>query len=141
MQQTQAEQAITNGAKVILLVNLDSGSGAAIIAQARDAGVKVIDYDRLTIEGPGADIYVSFDAAVGRLMGETLEPIIDARKPTPRRLCSSTACRPTTTPPFSVRATSRLLLRTTKRAIGFGSTTRQCRSGTTSRHWLSTSRS
>ena len=78
-QQTQAEQAITNGAKVLLLVNLDSGSGAAIIAQARDAGVKVIDYDRLTIEGPGADVYVSFDnVSVGRLMGETLEPIINA---------------------------------------------------------------
>ncbi|NJN97289.1 MAG: sugar ABC transporter substrate-binding protein [Anaerolineales bacterium] len=77
-QQTQAEQAITNGAKVLLLVNLDSGSGAAIIAQAREAGVKVIDYDRLTVEGPGADIYVSFDnVAVGRLMGETLQPIID----------------------------------------------------------------
>jgi NAD(P)-dependent dehydrogenase (short-subunit alcohol dehydrogenase family) len=29
-QQQQAEQAITNGAKVLLLVNLDSGSGAAI---------------------------------------------------------------------------------------------------------------
>ncbi|MCB8967691.1 MAG: substrate-binding domain-containing protein [Ardenticatenaceae bacterium] len=78
-QQTQAEQAITNGAKVILLVNLDSGSGAAIIAQAREAGVKVIDYDRLTIEGPGADVYVSFDnVTVGRLMGETLTPLIDA---------------------------------------------------------------
>lgn len=77
-QQTQAEQAITNGAQVLLLVNLDSGSGAAIIAAARKAGVKVIDYDRLTIEGPGADIYVSFDnVAVGRLMGETLAPIID----------------------------------------------------------------
>jgi D-xylose transport system substrate-binding protein len=77
-QQTQAEQAITNGAKVLLLVNLDSGSGAAIIAQAREAGVKVIDYDRLTIEGPGADIYVSFDnVTVGRLMGETLQPVID----------------------------------------------------------------
>ena len=78
-QQTQAEQAITNGAKVLLLVNLDSGSGAAIIAQAREAGVKVIDYDRLTIEGPGADVYVSFDnVSVGRLMGETLEPLINA---------------------------------------------------------------
>ena len=77
-QQTQAEQAITNGAKVLLLVNLDSGSGAAIIAQAREDGVKVIDYDRLTIEGPGADMYVSFDnVSVGRLMGETLEPLID----------------------------------------------------------------
>lgn len=78
IQQTQAEQAITNGARVLLLVNLDSGSGAAIIAAARKAGVKVIDYDRLTIEGPGADIYVSFDnVAVGRLMGETLAPIIE----------------------------------------------------------------
>ncbi|MCL4266173.1 MAG: substrate-binding domain-containing protein [Anaerolineae bacterium] len=86
-QQTQAEQAITNGAKVILLVNLDSGSGAAIIAQAREAGVKVIDYDRLTIEGPGADVYVSFDnVSVGRLMGETLEPIIDGLDADPKRV-------------------------------------------------------
>ncbi len=77
-QQTQAEQAITAGAKVILLVNLDSGSGAAIIAQAREAGVAVVDYDRLTIEGPGADVYVSFDnVAVGRTMGEVLEPLIN----------------------------------------------------------------
>jgi D-xylose transport system substrate-binding protein len=78
-QQTQAEQAITNGARVILLVNLDSGSGAAIIAQAREAGVKVIDYDRLTIEGPGADFYVSFDnEAVGRLQGEGLVAAVEA---------------------------------------------------------------
>jgi D-xylose transport system substrate-binding protein len=69
-QATQADAAITNGAKVILLVNLDSASAAAIIAKAHDAGVKVIDYDRLTIEGPGADAYVSFDGeAVGRLQG------------------------------------------------------------------------
>ncbi|MEZ4519732.1 MAG: substrate-binding domain-containing protein [Chloroflexota bacterium] len=78
VQQTQAEAAITAGAKVLLLVNLDSGSGAAIIDQAREAGLKVIDYDRLTVEGPGADVYISFDnVAVGRLMGETLEPVID----------------------------------------------------------------
>lgn len=76
---TQAEQAITNGAKVLLLVNLDSGSGAAIIALAREAGVKVIDYDRLTIEGDGADFYVSFDnEAVGRLQGEGLVAAVEA---------------------------------------------------------------
>ena len=51
---TQAEQAITNGAKVFA-GQLDSG-GAAIIASAREAGVVVIDYDRLTIEGDGADL-------------------------------------------------------------------------------------
>ena len=77
--QTQAEQAITNGAKVLLMVNLDSGSGAAIIAQAREAGVAVIDYDRLTIEGPGADFYVSFDnESVGRLQGEGLVAAVEA---------------------------------------------------------------
>jgi D-xylose transport system substrate-binding protein len=75
----QAEQAITNGAKVLLMVNLDSGSGAAIIATARAAGVRVIDYDRLTIEGEGADFYISFDnEAVGRLQGQGLVAAVDA---------------------------------------------------------------
>ena len=83
-QQAQAEQAITAGAKVILIVNLDSGSAAAIIANARDAGVAVVDYDRLTVEGPGADIYVSFDnVQVGATMGTVLEPLIDAQDGTP----------------------------------------------------------
>ena len=67
-QQQQAEQAITNGAKVILLVNLDSGSGAAIAANAKSQGVKVIDYDRLTLDTDAKDYYVSFDnEEVGRL--------------------------------------------------------------------------
>ena len=71
-QQQQAEQAITNGAKVLLLVNLDSGSGAAIAANAKSQGVKVIDYDRLTLKGD-SDYYVSFDnEQVGKLQGEGL---------------------------------------------------------------------
>jgi D-xylose transport system substrate-binding protein len=71
-QRTQAEQAITNGAKVLLLVDLDPGSGSAIIALAHQKGVKVIDYDRLTLGG-GADYYVSFDnTRVGKLQGEGL---------------------------------------------------------------------
>jgi D-xylose transport system substrate-binding protein len=71
-QQQQAEQAITNGAKVLLLTNLDSGSGAAIEANAASRGVKVIDYDRLTLKGT-ADYYVSFDnVKVGKLQGQGL---------------------------------------------------------------------
>lgn len=77
-QVTLAEQAITNGADVILMVNLDSGSGATIIDLARESGVDIIDYDRLTIEGPGADYYVSFDnTAVGRLQGEGLVAAVE----------------------------------------------------------------
>jgi D-xylose transport system substrate-binding protein len=71
-QQQQAEQLITNGAKVLLLVNLDSGSGAAIEANAQSRGVKVIDYDRLTLKGSAA-YYVSFDnVQVGKLQGQGL---------------------------------------------------------------------
>src|SRR5258708_6053448 len=78
-QVTQADQAITNGAKVILLVDLDAGSGATIIAKAREAKAHVIDYDRLTISGPGADFYVSFDnVAVGKLQGQGLVAAITA---------------------------------------------------------------
>ncbi len=84
-QQSQAEQAITNGATVLLLVNLDSGSGATIIDNAKAQDVAVIDYDRLTLDGD-ADYYVSFDnEAVGRLQGETLveciESDVDAETP------------------------------------------------------------
>jgi D-xylose transport system substrate-binding protein len=71
-QRTQAEQALTNGAKVILLVDLDPGSGKSIISLAHARGAKVIDYDRLTLGG-GADYYVSFDnVQVGKLQGQGL---------------------------------------------------------------------
>jgi D-xylose transport system substrate-binding protein len=77
-QQQQAEQAITNGATVLLLVNLDSGSGAAIAANAKSQDVKVIDYDRLTLDTQDTDYYVSFDnEAVGKLQGEGLVSCID----------------------------------------------------------------
>ena len=81
-QQQQAEQLITNGAKVLLLVNLDSGSGAAIEANAASRGVKVIDYDRLTLKGQAA-YYVSFDnVKVGELQGKGLvECLGSASKP------------------------------------------------------------
>jgi len=84
-QQSQAEQAITNGATVLVLTNLDSGSGATIIDNAKAQDVAVIDYDRLTLDGD-ADYYVSFDnEAVGRLQGETLvecvEEQVDADTP------------------------------------------------------------
>jgi D-xylose transport system substrate-binding protein len=78
-QQQQAEQAITNGAKVLLLVNLDSGSGAAIAANAKSQGVSVIDYDRLTLNGD-SDYYVSFDnEQVGKLQGEGLVKCLDEK--------------------------------------------------------------
>ncbi|MBK9178637.1 MAG: substrate-binding domain-containing protein [Acidimicrobiales bacterium] len=78
VQQSQAEQAIADGASVIVLTSNDSGSGASIIDLAKSEGVQVVEYDRLNTEGQGGDVYVSFDnVAVGQRMAEVLEPTID----------------------------------------------------------------
>jgi D-xylose transport system substrate-binding protein len=70
--QTIAQQMITGGVTVLAIVNLDSASGAAIERQAKQQGVKTIDYDRLTLGG-SADYYVSFDnVKVGQLQGQGL---------------------------------------------------------------------
>jgi D-xylose transport system substrate-binding protein len=77
-QQSQAEQAINDGASVIVLTSLDTGSGATIIDQATEAGVQVLEYDRFNTGGAGGAAYVSFDnVAVGAAMAEVLEPAID----------------------------------------------------------------
>jgi D-xylose transport system substrate-binding protein len=78
-QQSQAEQAIADGASVIVLTSLDTGSGATIIDQAKEAGVQVIEYDRFNTGGSGGVAYVSFDnVAVGKAMATAMEPAIDA---------------------------------------------------------------
>jgi len=70
---TQAEADIAQGASVLIVDSLDSVSGAAIEANAVSKGVKVIDYDRLTLGGPPDRYYVSFDnVKVGALMGTGL---------------------------------------------------------------------
>ncbi len=76
---TIADQMITGGVTVLMIVNLDSESGAAIQKKAAEAGVKSIDYDRLTLGG-AADVYISFDnVAVGTLQGEGLVKCIEEK--------------------------------------------------------------
>ncbi|WP_456789593.1 sugar ABC transporter substrate-binding protein [Cellulomonas sp. P5_C5] len=81
--QTIADQMITSGVNVLMIVNLDSGSGKAVLKKAQDQGIATIDYDRLTLGG-GADFYVSFDnVKVGELQGEGLAKCLaDAGKTT-----------------------------------------------------------
>ena len=86
-QQSQAEQAIADGASVIVLTSLDTGSGATIIDQAKDADVQVVEYDRFNTGGSGGDAYVSFDnVQVGAAMAEAMEPAIDALGLAPARV-------------------------------------------------------
>jgi D-xylose transport system substrate-binding protein len=74
---TLANTMISEGAKVLVIANLDAVSGAEVIHRATKAGVPVIDYDRLTIGG-GAQYYVSFDnVLVGEAMGKGLLKCLD----------------------------------------------------------------
>ena len=69
-EKTQAEAAMTAGATVLIMDPIDSGVGKAIESEAQSRGVKVIDYDRLTLGGSRA-YYVSFDnVKVGQLIGQ-----------------------------------------------------------------------
>jgi D-xylose transport system substrate-binding protein len=78
---TICDTMINEGVKVLMIVNLDSDSGAACLKKATAAGITSIDYDRLTLGG-GASYYVSFDnVQVGALMGAGLDKCLtDAGK-------------------------------------------------------------
>jgi D-xylose transport system substrate-binding protein len=77
---TIAEQMLTSGVTVLVIVNLDSGTGKAVLDKAKAAGVPTIDYDRLTLGG-SASYYVSFDnVAVGTLQGEGLVKCLTEKK-------------------------------------------------------------
>ena len=77
-QLTDAQTDISNGATVLLVDPIDSGVGVQIESYAKSRGVKVIDYDRLTLGGSRA-YYVSFNnITVGKLLGEGLVSCVAA---------------------------------------------------------------
>src|SRR5215831_1274263 len=80
--QTIADQMITNGATVLMIVNLDDQTGAAVEKKAASQGVATIDYDRISLGG-SAPYYVSFDnTQVGKLQGEGLVKCLADKKVT-----------------------------------------------------------
>jgi D-xylose transport system substrate-binding protein len=79
-QYTDAQADIAKGAKVLVLDPLDSTTGAIIEAYATARGVKVVDYDRLTLGG-ARSYYVSFNnVTVGTLIGKGLTACVAAWK-------------------------------------------------------------
>jgi len=77
-QLTDAQTDISNGATVLLLDPINSGVGTQIESYAKSRGVKVIDYDRLTLGGRRA-IKNSFnDITVGKEMGAGLVSCVAA---------------------------------------------------------------
>ncbi len=70
LQNSQAENLLTQGVDVLIVVPHNGVTAAAIVTAAHKAGKKVIAYDRL-IQNADVDLYVSFDnIQVGRIQGE-----------------------------------------------------------------------
>jgi D-xylose transport system substrate-binding protein len=76
---TYAQNMIGSGAKILIIDSIDAASGAGVEAAADQAGVKVIDYDRVNLGGT-APYYVSFDnEEVGTLMAQTMIDCLTAQ--------------------------------------------------------------
>jgi D-xylose transport system substrate-binding protein len=74
-----AQNMIGAGVKVLIIDSIDAASGAGVEKAADQAGVKVIDYDRVNLGGT-APYYVSFDnEEVGKLQAQTLIDCLDAQ--------------------------------------------------------------
>jgi D-xylose transport system substrate-binding protein len=79
-QKTQADQCIADGAKVLIIAPIDSGSAAAIERAAKAKGVVSIDYDR-QVEGGNAVLYSSFNGhTVGVLQGTLVSKALKSKK-------------------------------------------------------------
>ncbi len=67
------EALITKGIQVLIICPQDSTAAAAAAEEARDAGVKVISYDRLITDTDAVDYYVTFDSiSVGEAQAQYL---------------------------------------------------------------------
>ena len=75
-----AQSMIGEGVKVLIIDSIDAASGAGVEKEAANAGVEVIDYDRVNLGG-SAPYYVSFDNEyVGRLQAQTLVDCLEQDK-------------------------------------------------------------
>ena len=69
---SQAEDALTNGATVLVVSPLDQTTGEAIAAKAKAAHATIVSYDGL-LTGAPISFYVSFDpVVVGKMQGQYL---------------------------------------------------------------------
>ena len=72
-EKANVESLIAQGVKVIIICPQDATAAAAAATEAREAGVKVISYDRLIRETDAVDYYVTFDSvSVGEAQAQYL---------------------------------------------------------------------
>nr|WP_306813094.1 D-xylose ABC transporter substrate-binding protein [Paenibacillus soyae] len=72
----QAENMISQGVDVLVIVPHDAAATAVIVEKAHAAGIKVMSYDRL-IKDADVDLYVSFDnERVGEMQAEAIVSLV-----------------------------------------------------------------
>ncbi|TGB03034.1 sugar ABC transporter substrate-binding protein [Streptomyces sp. MZ04] len=70
-QVAQLENMITKGHRLLVVAAIDGSALTDVLAQAHDAGIPVISYDRLIMGTKNVDYYASFDnERVGELQGQ-----------------------------------------------------------------------
>ena len=77
-QVSQIENMISQQVDVLVIAAIDSGALTGVEAQAKEAGIPIIAYDRLLMDTDAVSYYASFDnEGVGRAIGEYIEKAKD----------------------------------------------------------------
>ena len=72
-QVAQIENMIAKGHRLLVIAAIDGSALTDVLRRAKDAGIRVISYDRLILGTPNVDYYASFDnEQVGELQGQYL---------------------------------------------------------------------
>ncbi|WP_026505039.1 multiple monosaccharide ABC transporter substrate-binding protein [Butyrivibrio sp. NC3005] len=79
-QVSQIENMISGGAKVLVIASIDGDSLGTVLAQAKEANIPVIAYDRLIMNSDAVSYYATFDNyMVGKKQGEYIEEKLDLK--------------------------------------------------------------
>lgn len=77
-QVSQIENMISNGCKLLVIASIDGDSLGTVLAQAKEAGILVIAYDRLIMNSDAVSYYATFDNyMVGTVQGEYIRDALD----------------------------------------------------------------
>ena len=77
-QVSQIENMISSGAQVLVIASIDGDSLGTVLAQAKEANIPVIAYDRLIMNSDAVTYYATFDNwMVGTKQGEYIKEQLD----------------------------------------------------------------
>ena len=80
VQVDQIENLITRGVDILVIAAVDGSALTDVLRRAADQGIKIIAYDRLIMNTPNVDYYVTFDNfKVGVAEAEYIEEKLDLR--------------------------------------------------------------